>query len=119
MRFIRLVFPEILRFQADSGSGGSGEDPHDEDDRLARKFKIAMRYQLTQPSQTSDPYGLSTLCQSVLERIDRVGYCLFLLSQDLQPIAEGIMEQKYPSDRVNGDIVCYRLHQRGLNLDTP
>ncbi len=112
--------PAVNYFMADrAGGGGEPEDPHDYDDSLARQFKIAMRYQISHRSSTADPYGLSTLSQNILRRVEQVGRCLFLLSQELRPIAAEIVAIESPSDRENGDIVCYRVQKSGLKLDTP
>ena len=114
-----LKFPSICRFVADGPRGG-GDDPRDGDDDLARRFKIAMRYQLTRPSMTQNPYGLSDMCRTVVKRVEESGRCLFLISENLRPIAEGIYAvTRYPSDRENGGLVCHKLHERGLDLNTP
>ena len=110
--------PMVNYFVADGARGGGdgGDDPFDHDDQLAQQFKIAMRYQLSQPSSTANPYGLSDLSRSIVKRAEQVGNCLILVSTELRPIAKGILEIKYPSDRENGAIVAYKL--RGLDLNT-
>lgn len=111
--------PTIAYFVADGargGGGGDGDDPFDRDDQLAHQFKVAMRYQLSQPSLTANPYGLSDLSRTIVERVEQVGNFLLMVSPELRPIAKGIMEIKYPSDRENGAIVAHNL--RGLDLNT-
>ena len=60
--------PQINFFMPDDMArrGGGDWDPREEDDSLAAQFKVALRYQLSQPSMTADPYGLSTLSSKIM-----------------------------------------------------
>ena len=94
--------------------GGGDWDPREEDDSLAAQFKVALRYQLSQPSMTADPYGLSTLSSKIVDRAELVGTTPLFMGTDLIPIAKAIMKISGNSDKRNGDIVAYNLRHLGM-----
>lgn len=107
--------PQINHFMPDDVGGGGGDwDPREDDNALAAQFNIALRYQLSSPSATADPYGLSTLASKIVDRAELVGTTTLFMGEDLVPIAKRIMLIPGNSDKRNGDIVAYNL--RDLTL---
>lgn len=107
---------QIYYFMPDQASGGGGDDPSDGDEELAARFKYAVLSQNQSPSTTADPWGLSTHAEAVITRMENTGYFLLMLAPMLRPIAAKMMEIKYPSDKVNGQVVAHRFKDFDWNF---
>jgi hypothetical protein len=104
-----LKTSNICFFMADvSGGRNGGSDPHDYDDLLANQFRQALVLQISRNLSTINPFGIVDHSKPIFERIEQVGQCLILLSKDLQPIAEALLEIAGPSDRENGQVISYK-----------
>lgn len=102
-------------FMAHEGRGnGGGDDPHDYDDRLARRFKAALRW--SENSATGGTQEFHNTVDQILERVSAAGHFI-LVSQDLQPIAKRLLEIPGYSDKHNPIILANKFKGFDLSIE--